>query len=187
MREFPVARNTILLSATLTCLSGSLQLAVAVGTVTLVLVTGVHAILGLGPAILLGSGAGAALGACRLMARHGRVPVLAGGALVGVAACCLVALGCQLVQASLVVIGLALLGAANGTILLARAAAGDMYPPERRARGISFVLFGAVFGALLGPLVWRPLFGDREFDTQGLVVPWLVAAAMLGAAFLLVV
>src|SRR5436190_9849561 len=176
MEEPHVARNTVLLSATLTCLSGSIQLAVAVGTVTLVLVTGVHAILGLGAAIVLGSGAVAALGAGRLMDRHGRVPVLAGGALVGVGACALVALGCELVQAALVVVGLALLGAANGTLQLARAAGGDMYPPERRARGISFVLFGAVFGALLGPLVWRPLFGDREFDTQGLGVPWLVAA-----------
>jgi predicted MFS family arabinose efflux permease len=62
-----------------------------------------------------------------------------------------------------------------------------MYPPEQRSRGISFVLFGAVFGALLGPLVWRPLFGGRHVDAQGLVVPWLVAAAMMGAAFLLVV
>src|SRR6266511_2475258 len=117
MQEFPVARNTILLSATLTCLSGTLQLAAAVGTVTLVLVTGVHAILGLGPAILLGSGAVAALGAGRLMDRHGRVPVLAGGALVGVVACALVALGCDTVQAALVVVGLALVGGANGTIL----------------------------------------------------------------------
>jgi len=182
-----VARNTVLLSATLTCLSGAIQLAVAVGTVTLVLVTGVHAILGLGPAILLGSGAVAALGAGRLMDRHGRVPVLAGGALLGVAACSIVALGCATVQAALVVLGLALMGASNGTVVLARAAGGDMYPPERRARGISFVLFGAVFGALLGPLVWRPLFGGREFDTQGLVVPWLVAAGMMGLAFLLVV
>src|SRR3954470_2744790 len=109
--QFPVARNTVLLSATLTCLSGSIQLSVAVGTVTLVLVTGVHAILGLGPAILLASGAVAALCAGRLMDRHGRVPVLAGGALLGVVACSLVALGCETVQAALVVVGLALMGA----------------------------------------------------------------------------
>ena len=33
-----------------------------------------------------------------------------------------------------------------------------MYPPERRARGISYVLFGSVFGAILGPAVFGPLF-----------------------------
>ena len=40
VERFPVRRNTILLAATLTSLSGMVQLAVAVGTVTLVLVTG---------------------------------------------------------------------------------------------------------------------------------------------------
>ena len=42
MERFPVRRNTILLAATLTCLSGMVQLAVAVATITLVLVTGIY-------------------------------------------------------------------------------------------------------------------------------------------------
>ena len=53
MDGFPIRRNTVLLAATLTCLSGMVQLAVAVATVTLVLVTGIEGILGLGPAIFL--------------------------------------------------------------------------------------------------------------------------------------
>ena len=40
METFPIRRNTVLLAATLTCLSGMVQLAVAVATITLVLVTG---------------------------------------------------------------------------------------------------------------------------------------------------
>ena len=60
-------------------LSGVLQLAVAVATITLVLVTGIESILGLGPAIFLTAGALAALPAGRLMDRLGRVPVIAGG------------------------------------------------------------------------------------------------------------
>src|SRR3712207_7618301 len=50
----------------------------------------------------------------------------------------------------------------SGVALLARTAAGDMYPPERRARGIALVLFGAVFGAILGPLVFSPLLSGRD-------------------------
>ena len=42
-----------------------------------------------------------------------------------------------------------------------------MYPPERRARGIALVLFGAVFGAILGPAVFSPLLADRELDGDG--------------------
>ena len=58
--------------------------------------------------------------------------------------------------------GLILVGTANATALLARTAAGDMYPPERRARGIALVLFGSVFGAILGPAVFSPLLAGRD-------------------------
>ena len=179
MEAFPVRRNTILLAATLTSLSGMVQLAVAVGTVTLVLVTGVEGILGLGPAIFLTAGALAALPAGRLMDTHGRIPVLAGGCLAGIAGCLTTALGCEVESTALVIAGFALVGIAQGTILLARAAAADMYPPARRARGISYVLFGALFGAALGPLVFRPLFAGKELDTEALVIPWIAAAGIM--------
>ncbi len=179
MERFPVRRNTILLAATLTSLSGMVQLAVAVGTVTLVLVTDIEGILGLGPAIFLTAGALAALPAGRLMDRYGRVPVLAGGCFAGIGGCLTTALGCEVDSAVLVIAGFALVGIAQGTILLARAAAADMYPPERRARGISYVLFGALFGAALGPLVFRPLFAGKELDLEALVVPWIAAAGIM--------
>jgi MFS family permease len=184
--DYPVVRNTLLLAASLTSLSGTLQLAVAVSTTTLVLVTGIEGILGLGPAILLAASAAAALPAGRAMDRYGRVPVLAVGFLVGLAGTTTTALACALVQAPLVIVGLALLGASQGIVLLARAAAGDMYPPDRRARGISFVLFGAVFGALLGPFVFGPLFAGRDLDTDALVVPWLAAGAFMVVGLVLV-
>ena len=186
MERFPVRRNTILLAATLTCLSGMVQLAVAVATITLVLVTGIEGILGLGPAIFLLAAALAALPAGRLMDRIGRVPVLAAGACSGIVGCSVTALGCEVESAVLVVTGFALVGVASGTVLLARAAAADMYPPERRARGISFVLFGSLFGAALGPLVFRPLFEGKELDTQALVVPWLAAGGIMAVGLVLI-
>ena len=186
MEQFPIRRNTILLAATLTSLSGMVQLAVAVATVTLVLVTGVEGILGLGPAIFLTAGALAAFPAGRLMDRYGRIPVLATGCLAGIVGCLLTALGCEVESAPIVVAGFAFVGVAQGTILLARAAAADMYPPERRARGISYVLFGALFGAALGPLVFRPLFAGKELDTEALVVPWLAAGGIMVVGLVLV-
>jgi MFS family permease len=183
---FPILRNTVLLAATLTCLSGMVQLAVAVATVTLVLVTGIEGILGLGPAIFLVAAALAALPAGRLMDSVGRIPVLAGGCVAGILGCVVTALGCEVDSATLVVIGFALVGVAQGTVLLARAAAADMYPPDRRARGISFVLFGALFGAALGPLVFRPLFAGKELDTDALVVPWLAAGGIMAVGLVIV-
>ena len=179
-QSFPIRRNTILLAAGLASSGGMMQVAVAVGTTTLVLVTGVKSIVGLGPAIFLSTAALAALPAGRAMDRYGRMPVVAGGFVTGIVATAIVALGCLWVSTPLVIVGLALVGASSGTVILSRAAAADMYPPERRARGISLVLFGAVFGAALGPLVFRPLFaGEHLVDTDSLVLPWFVASAIM--------
>jgi MFS family permease len=173
-----IRRNTIFLSLCLVTLSGVLQLAVAVATITLVLVTGIESILGLGPAIFLTAGALAALPAGRLMDRIGRVPVIAGGFVTGAVGCALTALGCLVDSAPLVIFGFIGVGAMNGGVLLARTAAADMYPPDRKARAISYVLFGALFGAALGPLVFRPLFAGKDFELDTLVIPWFAASAM---------
>jgi MFS family permease len=159
-------------------LSGVVQLAVAVATITLVLVTGIDWILGLGPAIFLAAGAFAALPAGRLMDRVGRVPVIAGGFGVGSLGCASTALGCVFDNAPLVILGFIGVGGMQGSVLLARTAAADMYPPEKRARAISYVLFGALFGAALGPLVFRPLFAGKDLELDTLVIPWFVAAAL---------
>jgi MFS family permease len=176
--SYPVRRNTILLGLCLLILSGVVQLAVAVATITLVLVTGIESILGLGPAIFLSSGALAALPAGRLMDRVGRVPVLAGGFGAGAVGCTLTGLGCIASSSILVVLGFVGVGAMSGTVLLARTAAADMVPQARRARAISYVLFGALFGAALGPLVWGPMFAGKNLDLDTLVVPWFAAAGM---------
>jgi MFS family permease len=186
MSAYPVRQNTLLLSGTLVCLSGTIQLVVAVATTTLVVVTGIEGILGLGPAIFLTSGALAAFPAGRLMDRHGRIPILAAGCLAGVVGTSMTGLGCLWDSAPVVILGFAIVGVANGTVLLARAAAADMVPPERRPRQISLVLFGAVVGAVLGPFVFSPLFAGRHLDTRGLVVPWLAAGGFMILALALV-
>ena len=180
-----VRRNTLLLALCLVTLSGVLQLAVAVATITLVLVTGIESILGLGPAIFLTAGALAALPAGRLMDRYGRVPVISGGFVVGMFGCIATALGCVVDSAPLVILGFLGVGAMNGSVLLARTAVADMYPEPRKARAISYVLFGALFGAALGPLVFRPLFAGKGLELDTLVVPWFAAAAMCVIGLLL--
>ena len=182
----PIRRNTALLSAALAANSGMLQLSAAVASLTLVAVVGVKGLLGLGPAIVLASGALAALPAGRAMDHFGRVPVLAAGFIVGAAGCGLAALGSALSSAPAVLAGLVAVGASSGTALLARAAAGDMYPPERRAHGIALVLFGAVFGAILGPFVFSPLLAGRDLDGDALAGLWLAAGVFMLAGLVLV-
>ena len=158
--------------------SAVLQLVAAVSSLTFVLVTGVEGLLGLGPAIFLVASALAAVPAGRAMDRIGRKPVIGGGFLAAAAGCGVTAVATSIGSTPLVILGFALTGAASGIALLIRAAAGDMYPPERRARGISYVLFGAVFGAILGPAVFGPLFAGRELEADALTVPWLAAGAI---------
>jgi MFS family permease len=180
-----IRRNTALLSGSLAMSSAMLQLSAAVASITLVRVVGVQGLLGLGPAIQLVSGALVALPAGVLMDRMGRVPVLAGGFAAGVAGCLLCAAGSAASSPPLVLAGLVLVGASSATALLARTAAGDMYPPQRRARGIALVLFGSVFGAILGPAVFSPLLAGRELDGDALRTLWLAAAAFMAVGIAL--
>jgi MFS family permease len=182
----PIRRNTALLSAALAANSGMLQLSAAVASLTFVLVIGVQGLLGLGPAIVLASGALAALPAGRAMDRFGRVPVIAAGFVIGATGGGLAALGSVIESAPLVFLGLVCVGTASGTSLLARTAAGDMYPPERRARGIALVLVGAVFGAILGPAVFSPLLSGRELDDDSLALLWLAGSGFMLVALALV-
>jgi MFS family permease len=186
MTPLPIARNTALLSASLAANSGMLQLQAAVASLTLVEVLGIDGLLGLGPAIVLASGALTAPFAGRAMDRVGRVPVLAIGFVIGAVGGVFAAIGCATEIAVLVLIGFVLVGMASGTALLARTAAGDMYPPERRAHGIALVLFGAVFGAILGPAVFSPLLHGKHLDGDALAPLWLAGSGFMLVALVLV-
>jgi MFS family permease len=182
----PIKRNTALLAAVLAVYVGVLQLAAAVLSLTFVLVTGFESLLGLGPAIYLAAAALSALPAGRAMDRYGRIPVIAAGFLIGTFGCVVTAAGTHWNLGGPVILGFVLLGVSGAVTLLIRTAAGDMYPPERRARGISLVLFGAVFGAILGPAVFGPLFADKDVEADTLTIPWLAAAGLSLVALALV-
>jgi MFS family permease len=184
--RLPIKRNTLILSATLAVNSAVLQLTAAVSSLTFVLITGVKGLLGLGPAIFLVSSGLTSAQAGRLMDRIGRMPVISAGFVLGAAGCAITALATSTMSTVLVIVGFALVGASSGISLLIRGAAGDMYPPDRRARGISYVLFGSVFGAILGPTVFGPLFAGKNVEADALTVPWLVAGGISLVALVLV-
>ncbi len=184
--SLPIRRNTGLLAAALAANSAMLQLSAAVASLTLVTVLDIEGLLGLGPAIVLAAGALVALPAGRAMDRYGRVPVLAAGFAAGVVGCALAALGSAQASTAAVLAGLLGVGAASATALLARTAAGDMYPPARRARGIGLVLFGAVFGAILGPAVFSPLLAGRELGGDALGRLWLAGGGFMVVGLALV-
>jgi MFS family permease len=181
-----VRRNTVLLAATMAVNSAVLQLVAAVSSLTFVLVTGVRGLVGLGPAIFLTASAVTSMPAGRMMDRVGRKPVMSFGFVIGAAGCAVTALATRTDSTPAVIVGFAMIGAASAVSLLIRAAAGDMYPPVRRARGISYVLFGSVFGAILGPTVFAPMFAGKDVEASSLTVPWLAAGGISLVALVIV-
>ena len=166
--------------------SAALQLSAAMSSLTFALVTGVTGLLGLGPALTMIAAALTAQPAGRTMDRIGRIPVLSGGFLAGAIGTTLLAVGSFRHSPFAAIPGFILLGVAGATGSLTRAAAGDMYAPAHRARGIAYVMFGSVFGAILGPTVFAPIFRGREVSAESLLVPWLAGGAMLLGASLIV-
>jgi MFS family permease len=186
MPEFPIRRNALLLAGAMAMQSAALQLSAAMSSLTFALVTGISSLLGLGPALTMLAAAMTAQPAGRAMDRVGRVPVLVGGFLAGAVGTTLLALGSYWRSPLMAIPGFVLLGVAGATGSLTRAAAGDMYPPAHRARGIAYVMFGSVFGAILGPTVFAPIFRGRDVSAESLLVPWLAGGAMLLAAAIIV-
>ena len=118
------------------------------------------------------------------MDRVGRMPVIRGGFVGGAIGCAVVAGGCALSSATLVALGLAFLGASGAVDpALARRRRGDVPAERHRARGMSFVLFGAVSGAIWGPLLFGPLFAHRAPTAHGLVAPWLLGIPFMVAGY----
>jgi MFS family permease len=181
-----IRRNTVILAAVTAVNSVVLQLASAVSSLTFVLVTGDRDLLGLGPAVFLVASGLTAVVAGRAMDRYGRRPVLAAGFVAASAGCALTALATNLRSVPVLLAGFVLIGAGMATSLLIRTAAGDMYAAARRARGISYVLSGAVVGAVLGPAVFTPLLAHRRVDPDALTMPWLVAAGIALVALAMV-
>ncbi len=110
---------------------------------------------------VLGTALGA-LGAGTLLARRGRRFALlglyglgAGGATVAVAG----ALASSLL---LLVTGMVLLGLGNGAAQLSRYLAAELYPAERRATGLSTIVWAGTVGAVAGPALIAPAAGVAE-------------------------
>jgi MFS family permease len=174
-----IRRNTIVLAASLALSWAVVQLLVVVAAPVLSDLTGRPSLAGFGPAIALAFWAVATLLVGRYMDAHGRVPGLRIGFIAGAVGCVVLFFALRGRSLPLYLLGLAIAGGGGGAVNLARAGAGDMYPPERRARGISFVLIGAAFGAILGPVVFTPFLARTGADLAVLAPPFVAAALIM--------
>jgi len=92
-----------------------------------------------------------ALPLARIALTKGRRPALATGYGLGILGAILVIGGAVSRQVALVLIGSLFVGVASAASLQARYAATDLALPEHRARSLSYVVWAATIGAVLGP------------------------------------
>jgi MFS family permease len=129
-------------------------------------------------AVVLGAAFGATL-LSRLMASRGRRTGLVLGYAVAVAGALVATLAISGESLPLFMIGILLIGFGNSANLLSRYAAADLYPVARRASAIGLVVWGATFGAVLGP----NLVGWAGQLSQGIGLPTLACAYLLPIVF----
>jgi MFS family permease len=103
-----------------------------------------------GAAVVLGAAIGSTL-LSRLMVRRGRRRGLTSGYAIGVAGA-FVATGAVIAGSlPILLVGMMLIGFGNSSNQLSRYTAADLYPVARRASAIGIVVWGATFGAVVGP------------------------------------
>jgi MFS family permease len=114
------------------------------------------------------------------MQRSGRRPGLAAGQLVGACGAVGVVLAARADSFAMFCAAMGLFGAGNASNLLARYAASDLPPPERRGRAISTVLLATAAGAILGPNLAEAAGGlGGALGVPDEAAPFSVSAAAL--------
>ncbi len=129
-------------------------------------------------AVVLGAAFGATL-LSRLMVSRGRRTGLVLGYLVAVVGALVATVAIGGKSLPLFMVGILLVGFGNSANLLSRYAAADLYPVERRASAIGLVVWGATFGAVLGP----NLVGWAGEVSEGIGLPALAGAYLLPIVF----
>lgn len=129
-------------------------------------------------AVVLGAALGATL-LSRLMASRGRRTGLVLGYAVAVAGALVATVAISGRSLPLFMVGILLIGFGNSANLLSRYAAADLYPVARRASAIGLVVWGATFGAVLGP----NLVGWAGQLSEGIGLPALAGAYLLPIVF----
>ncbi|MGI8998727.1 MAG: MFS transporter, partial [Candidatus Limnocylindria bacterium] len=118
-----------------------------------------------------------------LMLRVGRRPGLLAGVLGGTLGGAIALAGVLTNSLPLLLAGSALAGFANGAGQLGRYVAADLVPPERRARTIGTVVWGATIGAVGGPNLVAPAGVVAEsFGMPALAGTYLLTLLFIGLA-----
>lgn len=129
-------------------------------------------------AVVLGAAIGSTV-LSRMMTSRGRRGGLVTGYVIAVAGALVATLAVGSRSLPLFMLGILLIGFGNSANLLSRYAAADLYPVARRASAIGLVVWGATFGAVVGP----NLVGWAGELSEAVGLPALAGAYLLPIVF----
>jgi MFS family permease len=170
------------------CGSTGHSISLAVGAIMAASITGTNTWSGLPVAVGALGTALASWPLARLMARAGRRPGLALGYGLAAVGAVLGLLGVAGRSFAVMLLGMALFGIANTSNLLARYAAADVSPPERRGRAMGLIVWGSTLGSIIGPNLMAPALRlGALLAVPATASAFLVSVAGYGVAALLTV
>ncbi len=159
--------------------------AVTVSTLAVEEITGRATLSGLPGALAV---AGTAVGTSLLTLRvgeRGRRPGLVLGYLLGAVGAGTAVLAVVAGSFPLLLVGMAVTGLGRASNQLARYAAAELYPPERRASALSVIVWAGTIGSVVGPSLLQPsgrltsAWGTSELAGGYLLTALFMAAAMV--------
>ena len=160
---------------------------VAAGSLLVASITNSETLAGLAQTSSVLGAAALALPLARLTGRGGRRLALSVGLIAGVIGSLLAILGGSRENIYLMLTGTFLVGAASAAGYQARFAAIDLATNEKRAKQLSFVVWGSTIGAVSGPNLMEPSGNLAEsLGLPRLTGPYLISAVTLALAVLVI-
>ncbi len=124
----------------------------------------------------------------RIMARRGHFDGLVLGYSIAAVSSAIAVVAVVLGSLTLLIVALFLTGLGAGANRLARYATSDLYPPERRAASIGWMVWGGTIGSLTGPTLLEPARAMAAgMALPGEAGPFLLGTATIGLSALLLV
>jgi len=181
-------KKTVKVLATAQVLNGvGVAGTVAAGSLLVASITNSETLAGLAQTSSVLGAAALALPLARLTSRGGRRLALSVGLIAGVIGSLLAIFGGSRENIYLMLTGTFLVGAASAAGYQARFAAIDLATDEKRAKQLSFVVWGSTIGAVSGPNLMEPSGNLAEsLGLPRLTGPYLISAVTLALAVLVI-
>jgi len=181
-------KKTVKVLATAQVLNGvGVAGTVAAGSLLVASITNSETLAGLAQTSSVLGAAALALPLARLTSRGGRRLALSVGLIAGVIGSLLAIFGGSRENIYLMLTGTFLVGAASAAGYQARFAAIDLATDEKRAKQLSFVVWGSTIGAVSGPNLMEPSGNFAEsLGLPRLTGPYLISAVTLALAVLVI-